>query len=831
MSKKGLTSHVSILKGNFGGALDIINGGSECPVKEDDAFYSEAVVNRLDHYCNAAQVLGVPKLLELGGCDGLQDVFNSCMANGGCPRCKYWDPDAVHTASPIIPDTTMLSTESASSNQNQPILQQESQQDTSNVETHTTSTVETEGTATSSTVTTIVDEAADNSSLTPQPSRSPTPRPSRKPRTKRPSDAPTPYPTKDEGEKVPEQASANHFAFLDLTSAVYDASDEEPQEKPDNKPQGSDHADSFAVTSQSKESAQAGSFADIAQSTGFGEIDSVSEQTSQADTFAVLSHSKGSNAGASPGSRTKHPSASPVATTPEPIASTPSPIAEISSPVVEEMEPLSGGLTNLAFTTIDDQNEGHDLGEMTNWALTPLNGQNESSGTDSPTESPVENAINVQDIVFRPQSKIDESHDDSPVLQHQKQEPKAALDADSEELNMNDEGTIVVMSESPATGTISGRVWLKNEDGDEVGMRGILVDIFKCKDDDWVEGTRTSPAGDYIFDELTDGEYYIKITAASHYSFADDSSDRNVDSDGKSKCIELTSSESSHTVDVGLVKLAISSNLDVSDVVLESNIDVNVPDNCKGQPCSGNNECRSKHNFCGKGEEYCNSDSQWTPDCGTQTPTEAPTIAPSTGQPTFVIDLQIQCSGDPCTEEGDGTWCRSQVGFCGSGEGYCNAESLWIPECAPSKSPSQVQLSQVNTTTAAAAETDSKATASPVPTPSPAGERTDTTGFSSFALPTLTEITPNQATTNQISIAGHERTSINEVFSAEADGDGDSKDKHADSDKKTASEKKSSLVDSSWFEKYAYLDSTVSSGLRFTPCSTSLLITLLYGMM
>jgi len=36
MNKQGMTSHTHILAGDFGGALDVINGGLECPVKKDD---------------------------------------------------------------------------------------------------------------------------------------------------------------------------------------------------------------------------------------------------------------------------------------------------------------------------------------------------------------------------------------------------------------------------------------------------------------------------------------------------------------------------------------------------------------------------------------------------------------------------------------------------------------------------------------------------------------------------------------------------------------------------------------------------------------------------
>ena len=177
--------------------------------------------------------------------------------------------------------------------------------------------------------------------------------------------------------------------------------------------------------------------------------------------------------------------------------------------------------------------------------------------------------------------------------------------------------------------------------------------------------------------------------------------------------------------------------------------------NCRGKPCveqqgsNGEVYCRSKYQFCGVGEEYCNSESQWTSECGTPEPTDQPSMGPTTGeptgapttsQPTFTHDPDVHCVGEPCNEQEDGdrTWCRSEMGYCGAGRLYCNLYSSWVPECdqsdqadtvtgggdsVPSVSPSAAQL---------LADTPSLEKMS-----APSKENAL---FSSFALPTLSQI-------------------------------------------------------------------------------------------
>ena len=101
--------------GDFGGGLDVINGGlgtcyvfdlvlvvclysffrcfllffkcAECPTT--GSHHESAVLMRVNRYCRAATVLCVDSLLGFGGCTGLETVYSTCdtattMANGGC---------------------------------------------------------------------------------------------------------------------------------------------------------------------------------------------------------------------------------------------------------------------------------------------------------------------------------------------------------------------------------------------------------------------------------------------------------------------------------------------------------------------------------------------------------------------------------------------------------------------------------------------------------------------------------------------------------------------------------------------------------------------------
>jgi predicted chitinase len=84
----GKTSAQSVTDGSFGGTVNIINGGLECPAT--GPVTASSVISRLDDYCAASTALGADKLLDFEGCEGLQSQFDACLVNNSCPSCSVW---------------------------------------------------------------------------------------------------------------------------------------------------------------------------------------------------------------------------------------------------------------------------------------------------------------------------------------------------------------------------------------------------------------------------------------------------------------------------------------------------------------------------------------------------------------------------------------------------------------------------------------------------------------------------------------------------------------------------------------------------------------------
>ena len=76
-----------------------------------------------------------------------------------------------------------------------------------------------------------------------------------------------------------------------------------------------------------------------------------------------------------------------------------------------------------------------------------------------------------------------------------------------------------------------------------------------------------------------------------------------------------------------------------------------------------------------------------------------PTITPTTSKPT-----QGGCDGLPCNRD---KFCRSEHGFCGPGDGYCNEKSIWTKQCKKQSTPPPTAASTPN-------PTDEPVTPSPV---------------------------------------------------------------------------------------------------------------------
>ncbi|KAL7533098.1 hypothetical protein ACHAXR_008567 [Thalassiosira sp. AJA248-18] len=94
----GVTAHQQALKGNFGGTIEILYGELECPANEwASVKHVDMVQDRVSQVCKAGAALGV--YLEMDKCDppsgclqcdGLKEIYETCLEDGSCPDCATW---------------------------------------------------------------------------------------------------------------------------------------------------------------------------------------------------------------------------------------------------------------------------------------------------------------------------------------------------------------------------------------------------------------------------------------------------------------------------------------------------------------------------------------------------------------------------------------------------------------------------------------------------------------------------------------------------------------------------------------------------------------------
>jgi len=94
--KEGSTCHKEALKGDFGGTLNNINGGLECPAYKG-GWHADAIKMRLNRYCHAASQLGQTALLSLDGCKGMTESYEECLGDGHCKYCEQYAGIATKT--------------------------------------------------------------------------------------------------------------------------------------------------------------------------------------------------------------------------------------------------------------------------------------------------------------------------------------------------------------------------------------------------------------------------------------------------------------------------------------------------------------------------------------------------------------------------------------------------------------------------------------------------------------------------------------------------------------------------------------------------------------
>lgn len=88
--KEETTCHIEALRNHdFGGTLNNINGGLECPAYHG-GWHGEAIKLRLNRYCKATFALGLDSILVFEGCKGLNTSFAECLGDGTCPDCNQY---------------------------------------------------------------------------------------------------------------------------------------------------------------------------------------------------------------------------------------------------------------------------------------------------------------------------------------------------------------------------------------------------------------------------------------------------------------------------------------------------------------------------------------------------------------------------------------------------------------------------------------------------------------------------------------------------------------------------------------------------------------------
>ncbi|MFW5987104.1 MAG: SdrD B-like domain-containing protein [Methanohalophilus sp.] len=109
------------------------------------------------------------------------------------------------------------------------------------------------------------------------------------------------------------------------------------------------------------------------------------------------------------------------------------------------------------------------------------------------------------------------------------------------------------------------------QDPGEPGIAGIPVELYYCNNT-YITNTTTDANGNYLFDKLFPGEYYVKFIKPAGYEFTlqdqggDDSKDSDVDTDARTDCVNLSALESDLTIDAGLYTPALISDFVWNDV-------------------------------------------------------------------------------------------------------------------------------------------------------------------------------------------------------------------------------------------------------------------------
>ena len=128
-------------------------------------------------------------------------------------------------------------------------------------------------------------------------------------------------------------------------------------------------------------------------------------------------------------------------------------------------------------------------------------------------------------------------------------------------IELSSSWTTTVVCEQP--GSIGDKVWLDTnengiQDNGENGIPGITVNLFDCNNN-FLGSTTTDNNGNYLFANLTPGDYYVQVVKPNGYVFSPKNSGsvNTVDSDvdltnGKTTCTTIDAGENDLTWDAGM---------------------------------------------------------------------------------------------------------------------------------------------------------------------------------------------------------------------------------------------------------------------------------------
>jgi len=135
--------------------------------------------------------------------------------------------------------------------------------------------------------------------------------------------------------------------------------------------------------------------------------------------------------------------------------------------------------------------------------------------------------------------------------------------------------------------SIGDRVWDDTnengiQDNGENGMPNITVELYRCSDNSLVTSTVTNVNGNYSFNNLIGGDYYVQFTVPIGYTVSpafqggNNQTDSNPDATGKTSCITLTAGEHNTTIDAGFFETPVPQD---ADLKIEKSVDEQNP-NC-----------------------------------------------------------------------------------------------------------------------------------------------------------------------------------------------------------------------------------------------------------